>query len=553
MDILIFSVLTNFLYFCCGSIFVSDKKSNFHSQFYICFVGINIVAFFSVLLNFFVPLNQPINSALYCIIILAFVIKTKLFFDKKYVYFLLFSSIITFLLIVYSNVNRPDAGLYHLPYISLINENKIIIGATNIHSRFGHVSILQYLSAINNNYLFSENGISIPLASIVSFFYIYFFYDAWKVLKKREAPNLAKFFSLFILIYISFKITRYSSFGNDALGHLCFFYLISYILKEDIKKISLKRVLLISVFTFINKPMLGLVFIIPVSIFFLKKNYEMKKIFTLICSFPALLLYLWLLKNILVSGCAIFPIKITCLENLSWINIQQISFLSLEGTVWSKGWPDKIDTKISMQEFNNNFNWVQSWGKSHLKYILNIIIPFASVLLCIVFYIKINFKKNVINNDKDLNLRLLLLLTLSLIGVFSFFLLFPLYRYGYSYIITLISLVLLTAIKNKTNIKENAKIFQIMFIFCFILIITKQVQKIYKNSSQTMWPNIYTLDPKNKIYKKKKVNIGNNFFYYLANKGDGLCMYSASPCTSYPIKKIEYKKKLTYTILSLKD
>ena len=279
----------------------------------------------------------------------------------------------------------------------------------------------------------------------------------------------------------------------------------------------------------------------------------MKKIFTLICSFPALLLYLWLLKNILVSGCAIFPIKITCLENLSWINIQQISFLSLEGTVWSKGWPDKIDTKISMQEFNNNFNWVQSWGKSHLKYILNIITPFTSVLLCIVFYIKINFKKNVINNDKDLNLRLLLLLTLSLIGVFSFFLLFPLYRYGYSYIITLISLVLLTAIKNKTNIKENAKIFQIMFIFCFILIITKQVQKIYKNSSQTMWPNIYTLDPKNKIYKKKKVNIGNNFFYYLANKGDGLCMYSASPCTSYPIKKIEYKKKLTYTILSLKD
>jgi len=554
MDILIFSILTNVLYFCCGSIFVSDKKSDFHSQFYIYFVGVTTIAFISLFLNFFTPLNQSINSAVYCTIVLAFAIKTKFIFNKKQINFLLFSSFITFLLIVYSNVNRPDAGLYHLPYISLINENKIIIGATNIHSRFGHVSILQYLSAINNNYLFSENGISIPLASIVSFFYFYFFYDVWKVFKKKETPDLAKFFSLFILIYISFKITRYSSFGNDAVGHLCFFYLISYVLKEDIKKINLKKILLISVFAFINKPMLGLVFIIPASIFFIKNNFELKKIFTLTFSFPALLLYLWLIKNILVSGCAVFPMKITCLESLSWTNVQQIPFLRVEGSAWSKGWPDRINTKISMEEFSKNFNWVQAWSKNHLKYILNIIIPFSAVLFFIVFYIKIRFKQSVINNDKDLRLRFLLLLTSSLIGVLSFFLLFPIYRYGYSYIVTLISLVLLITIKNKINIKENTKIFQIMFIFCFVLVIAKQVQKIYKKSSQTMWPNIYTLDSKNKIYKKNKVNIGNNFFYYLANSGDALCMYSASPCTSYPIKKkIGYKLRFTYTILTWND
>ena len=92
-----------------------------------------------------------------------------------------------------------------------------------------------------------------------------------------------------------------------------------------------------------------------------------------------------------------------------------------------------------------------------------------------------------------------------------------------------------------------------IFIFAFILTFGKQILKIYNNSSQTMWPNIYTFNNENKIYKKTIVNIGDNFIYYLANNGDGLCMYSTPPCTSYPISEIKYKKKYTYSILSWKD
>ena len=165
-------------------------------------------------------------------------------------------------------MNRPDAGLYHLPFISILNESKIIFGINNIHFRFGHTSILQYTSAINNNYLFKENGISIPLASIVSFFYIYFLNDIWKIIKKKNEPKISDFFSLFILIYISYKIIRYSSFGNDAVPHLTFFYLISYILKNNLKNIDFNKTFLISVFIFINKTTLGLVLIIPGIIFF---------------------------------------------------------------------------------------------------------------------------------------------------------------------------------------------------------------------------------------------------------------------------------------------
>jgi hypothetical protein len=551
MDILIFSILTNFIYFCAGSLLTSDKKYDFQSQFYIYFIGVILISIISLILNFFTSLTPLINSILYSSIIIILVIKKRFIFKKEKLSFLLISSVITFFLIIYSTVNRPDAGLYHLPYISIINENKIIFGLSNIHSRFGHVSILQYLSAVNNNHLFLENGISIPLGSIISFFYLYFFYDIWIVFKKKETPNLSNFFSLFILIYIAFKIARYSEFGNDAIAHLSFFYLISCLLKSNIKIIDFNKILLISVFTFINKPTLGLIFIIPIAVFFLQNSLKLKKIFYLLFSLPIFLLLLWLIKNIIISGCAIYPVKITCIENLPWTNIQQIVDANIESEAWSKAWPDRINKNITMEEFNKNFNWIYSWSNKHLKHILSILIPYVAVLFLIISYIHLKFKNAIVKQDKDLKVGFLLCLIVSGLGTFSFFFLFPLYRYGYSYIITFVSLLFIFIIKNKISIKENIIIFRFIFIFCFIIIIAKQGIKIFNNYKNEPWPNIYTLDPSGKIYQKTKIEINNNFFYYLANKEDELCMYSKSPCTTYPLKNIKHSLKNTYTFLTL--
>ena len=552
MDILIFSLLTNFLYLCCGSLIISDKKSDFHSQFNIYFIGIIIVSFISLLLNFFTPLTTLINSVVYLLIIVLFTVKTKFILSKKHLNFLLISSFLTSLLIVFSTINRPDAGLYHLPYVSIINENKIVFGLSNIHFRFGHISILQYLSAINNNYLFLDNGISIPLASIVSFFYLYFFFDIWKIIKKKEKINLSNFFSLFILIYIAFKISKYSEFGNEAVAHLSFFYLIHCLLKDSLKEINFNKILLISVFAFINKPTLGLIFIAPLYIFFFQSNFNLKKKIFSLLSFPAVFLYLWFIKNIIVSGCAIYPLNITCSKSLQWGNIEQTINVSSEIQAWSKAWPDRNDQNVTMKEFNKNFNWLNAWTKKHLKHILNIIIPYTAVLLLIILYIKFKVRDILIENNKNLKTRLILCLVISGAGTFSFFFLFPLYRFGYSYIITLISLFFIFIIKNKIIIKQNILIFKYIFIFCFVVIIAKQTVRIFTNSKNTPWPNIYTLDPNNKIYPKTKIKIDNDFFYYVVEGENQLCMYGAeTPCTNYSVKNLKYSLKKTYTFLTV--
>jgi hypothetical protein len=552
MDILIFSVLTNFIYFCSGSLFVSEKKNDFHSQFYIYFIGVIFLSFISLVLNFFVPLSSKINSIIHFIIFISFLIKKKFKLDTNFLNFLFASSLITFLLIIYSNVNRPDAGLYHLPYISIINENKIIFGINNIHIRFGHVSILQYLSAINNNLIFSANGVSIPLASIVSFFYLYFFYDIWKVIKENKSLNESNFFSLFILIYISYKITNYSNFGNDAVGHLSFFYLISCLLKNNLKIINFNKILLVSVFAFLNKTMLVFAFLIPLSIFFLKNKFQFKRIFSAFYSMPAILLYLWFIKNIITSGCAIYPITITCIEKLPWVNIDQVITANIEGEAWSKGWPDKtgVDSNLSTKDFIKNLNWVNAWSNKHLKYILNTIAPFIIILIFITFYIHIKYKKIIINFNQDFKIRYTISFVTSLIGVFFFLLLFPLYRYGYSYVITFLSLFFIFIIKDKIDLKKNLIIFKFFFIFCIFLVMTKQFQRIYTNAGNEHWPNIYTLSQDNIIKESKKVEIDDKFFYYLSSNNDSLCMYSKSPCaTSFVDKNIKHIQKYSYSFL----
>ena len=215
-------------------------------------MGTIVISFVSLFINFFYPLNKIIGN-LFILISLIFFIKLFFFEKKKFKFFFILSiiSLISVILISYENINRPDAGLYHLPYIQILQENKILIGLTNLHFRFGHTSIIQYLSAIYNNSLMPIEAISMPLALLVSSFFIYLmtYFDS-------KYENKVKILIFFISIYVFYSFNRYSNFGNDATAHLFFFILIIKLFEIDFKKIridELGSLTLISTFIFFQK------------------------------------------------------------------------------------------------------------------------------------------------------------------------------------------------------------------------------------------------------------------------------------------------------------
>lgn len=543
-EIIIYSLVTNLMFYSYGHFIRYEIYTNkFNNITDRAILGCIIVSFVALFLNFFFPLSKEINTIIFIVGIFVFFLKRKKNFKKKEIFFIILSSIITSILIIYSNVNRPDAGLYHLPYVSFLNENKIIFGLSNIHFRFGTISIIQYLSAINNNLIFDEKAIVLPLASIVSFFIIFFFNNVVTIFNNTKVISLEHLFSLFIIIFISYKINRYSSFGNDAVAHLSYFYLISKIIGK--KNIRLNFITLISVFIFLNKATMIPVLMIPV-IFFIKE-FDFKN-FRIIYSLGSIFFIFWIIKNVIISGCAIYPLEKSCITSLNWTDIEEVKYESASGEAWSKDWPNRIDKKISMEEYNKNFNWIYTWSKNHGIYLIKIILPYIFVIFSIYIFLK--NKKSRIRIIFDKNFNVTNLLIISFIGLILFFLKFPLYRYGYSFLITSLILILFSfqIDLDKDKLKNLSKV---TFIVCLIIFSGKQFVRYEKNiNSKYFWPRIYSFNENIKI-SAEKIKLSNDFNIF---KHNDVCMYSASPCTNYELKEnLSIEKKYSYYFVNIKN
>lgn len=543
MLILLKIFLTNMYLYVYGRTFCDFYfKKNNNNESENAIFGTIFVSLIALIINFFLPLNKIVSTIIFVIPFFVFIKKR---ISKKEFWFLIKVTTIVFFFIIFSNVNRPDGGLYHLPYTQILNENKIIIGLGNLHFRFGLVSIIQYLSAINYNYIFGIQGIIIPLASLVSFILIYFFDEVLNFYKKKNNFEINDIFCFFILVYICYKINRYSGFGNDAPAHLLYFYLISIYLKSKINFNILKKTSLIASYAFLNKITLGLCFIFPLVIFF-KLNKEKYKIFF---SFSSLFILLWLIKNILISGCLIYSVEKTCINKFIWADKSETIKQNISAEIWAKDWPNRIDNSISQENYLKNFNWLSTWSKNHLKYILKVLIPYIIFLLVIILLIK--FYKNNLPKKKFLKdtKKYYLITILSMIGTIVFFLKFPLYRYGYSYVITLI-IFLGSSLILKYNLVFIKKLFSYLIILSVTVLLGKQVQRIYNNyNTHNFLPNIYSFNPKIKkleLYEKK---IGLDYKIFISKKE---CMYSKAPCTNNFQTNIGHKEKYGYDIIYIK-
>lgn len=529
---------TNIIYFIIGKFIINKNNNDLKSYSETAIIGFIYLSLVALLVNFFSPLNPIINSIILISFIIIFFLK-KNFLSRKEIFFSMLLTLFGFFLILFDTVYRPDAGMYHLPFIKILNEEKIIFGLFNLHGRFGHVSIIQYSSALNNNIFLGEIGILIPLLSIYSFLTFYFLADVCSFLfnKKNQKLNYTSiYFSSLILLYISYKINRYGEFGNDAIGHLLFFYLISKLINfNNIDYQNFKKIYLISVFTILNKFTLIFSILIP-TYCFLKNKISFKK--TLL-SLPTFFLILWIIRNIITSGCLIYPQTNFCFVNLNWSNEDKIISESLSAEAWSKDWPNRINTSISMEKYNKNFNWLSSWMDNHFKKVVNILIPYFLVLILIILYFKYKNKKK--SHFKNIKLPLLI----SLIGSVIFFIKFPIYRYGYSYLISSIILISILLIKHYDDRKIKKLSVFVLFIFLASFTYKQSHRYIRFYDTRNEIPKFY-----NDEIKYKKIKIRDNSYYNLTL--NSLCMYDINLCTPYINNQLTMKVKYSYKFFTSK-
>ena len=242
---------------------IFKKKIQDFNIFQDSIFGFIYIGLIALLINFFLPINKLIGLIFLIISLIIFAYFFLKFKNKKQLIIILsFLSLTGFSILAFSTINRPDAGLYHLPFISILNENKLILGLTNLHYRFGQTSIFQYISAIHVNYIFSEEFLNIPLALLPCFYFLILY----KNLKNEiESKDEKKFIAIFLIIAFSiYSFNRFSGFGNDGPTNIFIFILIIMLMNikniDNIKDDEFSNITLVSLFLMILNHLCFLLF-----------------------------------------------------------------------------------------------------------------------------------------------------------------------------------------------------------------------------------------------------------------------------------------------------
>jgi hypothetical protein len=552
-----FNFLSILISICAGKIFLSfiQFRENYRFSVYEQgLIGLILIGFLGIFLNFFFSLSQLLNSIIALIFLSILFVRNNISFFFNNVKNIFFLSLFSSLIIILSTVYAPDGSLYHIPYIKLLNEEKIIVGVSNINFRFALNSIVQYISAFFYNYIFGEVGITIPLALIPSFFIFFLIHRILSKINFFKNYNLFYILILFFFLISSiYSFSRYSEYGNDAAAHIYYLYLICLFFEhKNIKERNfIYMTLILSIFLLANKLFFIFSFLFPLYLIIINRNYFFFKNKLFILSIFLFLLVV--IKNILISGCAFYPVKEFCFNSLYWTNINEVYSQSLEGEAWAKGWVNQTLIQ-DFKEYTSNFNWIQSWFNVHFKVIIQKFSPIVIFILLFLLILKLSdlnfFKKKIVK--VNLNKHFYFIFLFSVLSFAFWFYKFPLYRYGYSFILVFFIILLSLGffkIFDTVNVFYLKRIIIIVTTLSFIGLFAKNSQRILISFNNEYlyypWPNLISMRLDNNYPSLTMVKIGDSFYYY---SEDSACMYLKSPCSNYVKKNLKYKKIASYKI-----
>jgi hypothetical protein len=515
------------------------KKVNIWSE--ITIAGIFIVGVISLFLNFIIPIDSLVANTITLLGILLFLLFFYQNINKNLFFFFLTNITLTIILLI-SAEHQQDFPWYSLPFISNLNHEKISFGLANVQYRFGFISLLQYTSAAFNNYS-SINNIIVPYP-LLSATFIIFCSKCFLEVKNNLKNKISFLYISLILIFCLIKFNRLSSYGNDVPLHILIFYSIYksiYILENYKKKIfiqdEVKKLILFSTFAVMQKIQGSLIILFPAYIIILLNN-KIKKLLirTLLISF--LCLSFWTLKTFINTGCFLYPAEFTCVNNVSWVgkDYSHHSYapkVKIENEAWSKAWIDQKKKILDYENYSKNFHWLKTWSKKHFIVILKSIFPFILITaIPFLYFLKKKNYLNLIKNNRNYIRNNKILFLLTIINIMIWFIIFPIYRYGTSFIIsgiTFLIIPLYVNINKQILYEILKKIIKILFVF----FISKNLLRIYHDHRDYIyspWPKIFS--EKNNYLKDYKKVLKNDGEFILLPNDEHACYYSPYTCSS---------------------
>lgn len=516
----------------------TDKNSLDYDYGQLGLLGIFPLIIISYLTSFFTSHNITHNIIILLIGIYFFLTTQKNFSNKLELKLIFLIIIFTFSFIIISK-NHDDFPYYHLPYALYLSENKISIGLGLLNYGFRHHSSILFLNSLTFFPLIKYFLFNLPNYLIL----IFVNYALVKFLIKNfKKKNIIFILSLIFLLIINFKFTRLSEYGTDIAGQIILFIIIMNFInilidkKSNIENIYLNIFLLLIIFSF-KVYFLVYFILIPIMLYEKKINLIKQKINFKVIGFYFLFLLLFIIHNLINTGCIIYPVEFTCLgDKYFWtLSIEEINRMSLWLESWSKAGAGPNYKIENISEYIKGLNWVSNWYE---KYFLGKFTDFLLLVLFVNLIIFLNFNKLVYLENNLKKIRKILFIII-LIALFTWFLEHPSLRYGgyfpVTFFLTLISLLFYSNKYIKKNIFKKTKIFLIVIIFVFNFKNLNRMSEEFSREDQYKFTNF----PFFKVIEKDYESFSFRDKTYL-NITNGYCWATPSPCsnTVYKIKLI---------------
>ena len=524
-----------------------NKKINIEFE-YALLGAVLFWIFISYFTHFFLSHNYFHNLIIILLGFSLFLIeknKKKNLLNKNQIYITSIFILLIFGLLV--SKTHDDFPYYHFPYAYYLTQEKLIIGIGNLNHGFRTPSSIFYLNSIF--YLpyikyFSFNFGAALIMGISNLILIF---------KLRNDLKLKNYDFIFYLTLLSFLFVniffyRISEHGTDRSAQILILILfietlsllrIKFSYEKFFSKIFILLALIISLKAFY---VLYLSVLIPI-FYYLKINDFKNLIFNFFKNFY---FYLFLLIGIFVlsvnffnTGCFLYPIQFTCLDNLPWSLHFEAKLMNNWYEQWSKAGASPDFRVDNPEVYIQGFNWVNNWINMYFfnkvsDFLAGII--FLSFVVLMTFYSK-NLKKIYINK------KIYFVITIILILLFEWFYNHPSLRYGGYSLIALIFFIPLSIYLSRFEINNNFRKKLIVLITLSLIIFAgRNIDRIFVETEK------YNYD----IFKNSFYNVSENHlridrflreikyeFYKCQNENINNCIYQN--------KKIE-KKNYYYQI-----
>lgn len=508
-----------------------NNKFNFYEN---CVFGIIFTGLIAPFLNFFFPLN---NWIIYinALIIIIFIFQNfnifKINLKKKDIIIATIVLLIS-LINIYGSGFSDDLNHYHGGFIGNADHENIIIGFNFLHWHYGYASHWLYLHSYLN---FNENFLQdIHILNGIIYFVTLSIFLKEILNNKLSKKNNFNYIILLIFFFIIIKYSRLKEFGIDRPGFLIFFFTIYFCLKYHllISKVNKNNFFLLCL-TILFLISIKIIFIftaiIPLIIIIYNKNYSLiffrKNIFLFILTF------FYFLKNILISGCFIYPLANSCLNFLSWSSKDIAKNLTFGSEYINKSFA-QYKGNLTQELYIQNFNWFPTWFERNRVELIEILLVLILCLLLTLVSSKL-IKQKKLNKEITIYTFIFLLILSSYIFLKS-----PVIRMGHALLIVIGVIIQLTFFHQfKIIFKKN------------ILIILISIGCIYNFGN-----NFYRIT-KNKFINNPLEQIKSIGWYQESSmKKIGSFVYYNGWINNYPIgnmdlKNYKYKKIYIFNIL----